>query len=95
MRYTACFLAKPKPTFLPPPLLAISSDLIYLYRTLFGLMTWLHVQVVGRLEPALPSLHIHFFHVINTPSFEIHIAADRLVNPFLCTCRNFDKGKRR
>ena len=54
-------------------------------------MARFHVQIVGSFETTLPRTHIDLLHVVDAAAFEIHIAADCLVDPFLGSRCYFDK----
>ena len=70
-------------------------SLVHLDGGLLSSVTWLHVQVVGGLHAAVPCFGVDLHHVAEVTSFQVHVAADGLVDPLLCTCRNLEEGEGR
>ena len=50
------------------------------------------MQVVSGFEATLPGFHVNLVEVVDVAGFQVHIAADSLVDPFLSTSSNFDEG---
>ena len=69
--------------------------LVDLDRRLLGGVTRLHVQVVGRLHAALPRREVDVHHVAEVARLEVHVAADRLVDPLLRARRDLEERVRR
>ncbi|MNH35207.1 hypothetical protein D3C79_958740 [compost metagenome] len=57
-------------------------------------MTWFYVEVISGLEPTLPRGGIDIDVIVDITSFKVHVTANRLVDPFLCSGGHFDKGIR-
>src|SRR6266446_1724162 len=77
-----------KPFFLE----AKTSGFINFDSALLGSVPWFNMQIVGCLEPFLPGSTVNFDVLVDVARFQIHVAADRLVYPFLRSSRYLDKG---
>ena len=69
--------------------------LVHLDRRLLGGVARLHVQVVRRLHAALPRREVDVHHVAEVTRLEVHVAADRLVDPLLRAGRDLEERVRR
>ena len=68
---------------------------IHPYRTLLGGVARLHMEIIRRLHALFPCGRIDVHRFANIARFEIHVARERLVDPFLCTCGDFNESGRR
>src|SRR3954468_23057258 len=84
--------ARPDPA---PRALLERLGLVDAHRRLLGRVPRLHVQVVRRLDAPLPRGGVDRHHVAEVARLEVHVAADRLVDPLLRAGRDLEEGVRR